>query len=115
MEMISDEEFLEMRKRGRTYVGVLLLGGPKYDTPEARAIIYQHGKRNLSLMKAGKFPIICPVTDGGPLKGIGVFCVSEEEVRTIMDGDPGVMAGVFTYELHPVRSFPGSALPEKED
>src|SRR5208337_3884460 len=107
--------FLELRTRGRTYVGVLLMGGPKYDTPEAKAIIYQHGKRNLSLMKAGKFPIICPVTDGGPLKGFGVFCVSEEEVRTIMDEDPGVMAGVFTYELHPVRGFPGSALPEKKD
>ena len=115
MELISDEEFSAMRSRGRTYVGLLLKEGPRYATPEAKAIIYQHGKRNLSLMKAGKFPIICPVTDGGPLKGIGVFCVSEEEVRTIMDGDPGVMAGVFTYELHPVRSFPGSALPEKDD
>ena len=34
-----------------------------------------------------------------------------DEVRRIMDGDPGVQAGVFTYELHPCRSFPGSALP----
>jgi hypothetical protein len=115
MELISDEEFMQMRQRGRTYVGLLLMGGPNYDRPDARAIVYEHGKRNLSLMKAGKFPIICPVTDGGPLKGIGVFCVNEEEVRAIMDEDPGVKAGVFTYELHPVRSFPGSALPEKKD
>ena len=28
-----------------------------------------------------------------------------------MDGDPGVQAGVFVYELHPCRSFPGDALP----
>ena len=28
-----------------------------------------------------------------------------------MDADPAVQAGVLTYELHPVRSFPGSSLP----
>jgi hypothetical protein len=28
-----------------------------------------------------------------------------------MDHDPGVEAGIFTYEIHPVRGFPGSALP----
>jgi hypothetical protein len=115
VDMMSDEEFLEMRNRSATYVGMLLMKGPKYDAPEARAIIFQHGKRNLSLLKAGKFPIICPVMDGGPLRGIGVFCVGEEEVRNIMEEDPAVMAGVLTYELHPVRGFPGSVLPEKKE
>ena len=28
-----------------------------------------------------------------------------------MDDDPGVQAGVFTYEVHPVRGFPGDGLP----
>jgi hypothetical protein len=28
-----------------------------------------------------------------------------------MDGDPGVRAGVFTYEAHSIRGFPGSTLP----
>jgi hypothetical protein len=28
-----------------------------------------------------------------------------------MDADPGVLAGIFTYEIHPVRGFPGSGLP----
>jgi len=27
-----------------------------------------------------------------------------------MDADPGVRAGIFTYDVHPVRGFPGSAL-----
>jgi len=27
-----------------------------------------------------------------------------------MDGDPGVMAGIFTYEVHLCRSFPGDKL-----
>jgi hypothetical protein len=35
----------------------------------------------------------------------------EEEVVRIMDEDPVVKAGIFTYELHPTRSFPGDSLP----
>jgi hypothetical protein len=28
-----------------------------------------------------------------------------------MDGDPGVQAGVFVYDVHTCRGFPGDALP----
>ncbi len=35
---------------------------------------------------------------------------SPTTVSEIMDDDPGVRAGVFTYEVHPVRSFPGDTL-----
>jgi hypothetical protein len=28
-----------------------------------------------------------------------------------MDEDPAVRAGIFRYEIHPVRGFPGSSLP----
>ena len=34
-----------------------------------------------------------------------------EETKEIMDGDPGVQAGLFVYEVHPCRGFPGDALP----
>jgi hypothetical protein len=40
-----------------------------------------------------------------------VFATSAEETKALMDADPGVMAGWFSYEIHPVRSFPGDALP----
>ena len=52
-----------------------------------------------------------PVTDDSELSGVGIFDASEEETVRIMEGDPGVQAGVFTYEVHPVRSFPGDTLP----
>ncbi len=55
--------------------------------------------------------IVCPVRDGGEVNGVGIFNANEDETRAIMDGDPGVQAGVFVYELHPTRSFPGDALP----
>ena len=28
-----------------------------------------------------------------------------------MDDDPGVQLGIFTYEIHASRSFPGDRLP----
>ncbi|HEV8649157.1 MAG TPA: hypothetical protein VG276_07050 [Actinomycetes bacterium] len=42
--------------------------------------------------------------------GIAIFDAEVDKVRRIMDGDPGMQAGVFTYEVHPCRSFPGDAL-----
>jgi hypothetical protein len=35
-----------------------------------------------------------------------------EEATIILDGDPAIQAQVLAYELHPVRSFPGSTLPD---
>jgi hypothetical protein len=56
--------------------------------------------------------IVCPVIDGGAIKGIGIFNKSVEETQRIMDGDPGVEAGIFLYEAHLCRGFPGDSLPE---
>jgi hypothetical protein len=56
-------------------------------------------------------PIVCP-TDETELAGIGIFDAEPAEVSRIMDEDPGVKAGIFTYEVHPCRGFPGSALPD---
>jgi hypothetical protein len=30
-----------------------------------------------------------------------------------MDEDPAVKTGIFTYEIHPCKSFPEDKLPEK--
>jgi len=37
--------------------------------------------------------------------------LTPEEVVRIMDEDPAVKAGIFTYEVHPIRGFPGDSLP----
>jgi hypothetical protein len=50
------------------------------------------------------------VLDDSEVRGVGIFARSLDQTREIMDGDPGVQAGVFVYEMHPVRSFPGDAL-----
>ena len=55
--------------------------------------------------------IVCPIADDGEWRGVGIFNASVEEVTRLMDDDPGVQAGVFTYEVHPARGFPGDSLP----
>lgn len=54
--------------------------------------------------------IICPVGDGSAICGISILEADEEETERIMREDPGVKAGIFTYELHATRTFPDSTL-----
>lgn len=63
------------------------------------------------ITKTKELPIACPINDGTEIKGIGIFTTSAEETRRIMDEDSGVKAGIFTYEVHPCRSFPEAMLP----
>jgi hypothetical protein len=55
--------------------------------------------------------VVLPVRDDSDVCGVGVFVGSVEEATAIMAGDPGVLAGVFTFEVHPCVGFPGDALP----
>ena len=60
---------------------------------------------------SGALPIVCPVMDASDLSGVGIFNTNADELKVIMDDDPGVKSGIFIYEIHPCRSFPGSSLP----
>jgi hypothetical protein len=110
MAEITDEYMKEMLGRSKQYSFVLLRAGPNRSMPGAETIVREHARRNFSLRADGRLSIVCPMTDDGPLRGIGIFTTSEEETRSIMEEDPGVRAGVFAYEIHPCRSFPGDAL-----
>jgi hypothetical protein len=110
---ISDQYMLEMLGRSRQYSAVLLRQGPRYFAEGSDTIIWEHGRRNFALRAAGLLAIVCPVRDGSPWCGIGIFNASAGETARILDGDPGVRAGVFEYEIHPVSSFPGDKLPEQ--
>ena len=59
-------------------------------------------------------PIVCPITDGGDLAGIGIFNADVDLAKTIMEQDPAVKEGIFLYEAHPCRGFPGDCLPGEE-
>ena len=65
---------------------------------------------------------VCVVVGGGVTLGVeeefvlldpstGATVLAGPDLVRMLDGDPGVQAGIFTYELHAVRGFPGASLP----
>lgn len=108
---ITDAMMRERIAGARQYVFVMLYVGPNYDPETSRPVIWEHGRRNMQLNDQGIMPIVCPMNDDTPLAGIAIFAAEPDRVAAIMDGDPGVEAGIFTYEIHPCRGFPGSTLP----
>lgn len=112
LPVITDEFMRERIVKARPYTAVLLRKTADYKRPEADPTVWEHGRRNMALEEHGVLAIVLPVNnDPGDWAGLGVFTASPEEVREIMDNDPGVKAGIFRYEIHPVRGFPGSSLP----
>jgi hypothetical protein len=111
MEQITDEFMKEMLTRSRPYTMLMLKGTPKLADPANRPIVWEHGRRNFELRAAGALSIVCPVRDDSEWAGFGIFARTPAEVTEIAEADPAVRAGLFTYEVHPVASFPGDALP----
>jgi hypothetical protein len=109
--VITDDFMKEMLGRSREYTLVLLSATPERDAEGADELVWEHGRRNFELREDGRLAIVCPVADDSELAGIGIFKGSPEEIAAVMEDDPAVKAGLFTYEVHPVRGFPGDALP----
>jgi hypothetical protein len=108
---ITDQYMQDHLAQTREYAVALLRAGEQFGSEGSDAIVWEHGRRNFSLRADGLLSIVCPVADDSDLCGVAIFDTSVEQASQIMDGDPGVRAGVFTYDVHPVRSFPGDALP----
>ena len=114
MSEITDEFMTQMLSRARDYSIVILKAGPNHSRPGAEKIIWEHARRNFLLRARGLLPVVCPITDDSDLVGIGIFDADVDLAKTIMDQDPAVKEGVFVYEAHPCRSFPGDCLPGEE-
>jgi hypothetical protein len=110
MTLFTDEQMRAAMSTTREYTVVLVEQGPQYGADGADAIVWEHGRRNFELRADGLLNIVCPIRDDSPLCGVGIFPGTADDVRRIMDDDPGVRAGVFTYRIHPSRSFQGDAL-----
>lgn len=111
MPEITDDFMRQMISRTKEYCIVILKSGPNKNMPGVEKIVWEHARRNFALRADGLLPIVCPISDGSSVSGIGIFDASIDEVRNIMDEDPGVKEGVFVYEIHPCRSFPRDCLP----
>lgn len=113
MTTITDEYMRQMHSQSRQYCLMILKAGPNRHEEGAEKIIWEHGRSIYALRAEGIMPMVCPISDGSDVEGVGIFNASVEEVNKIMDEDPGVKAGVFVYETHVCRGYPGSSLPEK--
>lgn len=108
---VTDEYMREMLTRSAPFSVVILERGPEHGSPGSEAIVWEHGRRNFELRAAGLLAVVCPVPDDSDVCGVGIFTGTPDEVARLMDDDPGVRAGVFSYHVHPCRSFPGDGLP----
>jgi hypothetical protein len=111
MTEITDDYMRQMIAKTKHYTLVILKHGSNWNIVGADKLIWEHGRRNFRLRSQGVLPIVCPIADGSVVSGVGIFNASVEETRKIMDEDPAVQQGLFTYEAHDCRSFPGSNLP----
>jgi len=110
MSPITDDFMREVIKSRKPYTLVVFRSGPNAKGPGASQIIWEHGRRNLQLRKDGIVNLIIALRDEWDIEGLDVFNKDVGETRRIMEEDPAVRAGVLTYEIHPVVSFPGDAL-----
>lgn len=111
MTIITDEYMRQMLEKTKEYCVCILKTTPKRGQTGANLIITEHNRRDYVLRVNGVLAIILPISDGGPVSGVSIFNAPAEEVKKLMDEDPAVKAGIFTYELHMSRGFPGDALP----
>jgi hypothetical protein len=120
LPQVTDEMLQEALRAVQPYTILILRPGPDFPMPGTdrdagvTRTIWEHGKRNFALRLGGLMPIVCPVADGSDVIGVAVLNTTPEDVDRIMRQDPGVQAGLFTYEIHPTRTFPGSSLPAPE-
>jgi hypothetical protein len=113
MTTITDEFMRHLLTTAKDYGIVILKAGPNRNQLGVEKIIWEHARRNFALRADGVLSIVCPIVDGSDAEGVGIFNASVEEVKKIMEDDPGVKAGVFLYEIHACRSFPGDGLPKE--
>ena len=111
MTTITDEYMYEMFPKTKEYSIVLLKPGANTTHTDVQKIVWEHGRRNFALRADGLLSIVCPVTEETGVSGLCIFNCSIEETKKIMNEDPAVLAGIFIYEVHPCRSFPGDSLP----
>jgi hypothetical protein len=112
MATITDAQMHDWWESAAPYTIMILSTTARYKAAsDRRGIIREHARRMMSLQADGILPIVCPARDHGDLAGIGIFAAAPDRTARIMVEDPGVRAGLFSYEVHPCSSKPGSVLP----
>lgn len=110
---ITDDQMMQMLAQSKGYSVIILHRTDRcYSDPGKDSLVREHGRRNFQLKAEGLLSIVCAIRDDTDVSGVGIFNTSPEEAAEIYNEDPGVKAGIFTFEVHPCSSFPGDALPK---
>jgi hypothetical protein len=72
--------------------------------------VWEHGRRNIELRKEGKLRIVCQLSGEGDIRGLCIFSTGLAETKKILEADPAIGAGIFTFELYTSECFPGDSL-----
>ena len=112
MKSITDEFMMSMLSKTKQYTLVVLKAGPQINHPDFNTLLWEHARRNFALREEGLLCIVCPVSDESDLKAIGLFKADYLTTKQLMEEDICVQAGIFTFEIHSTKSFPGDRLPE---
>jgi hypothetical protein len=111
MKTLTNDEMNELLLSAKSYSLVILKPGPNSGDDTSPALMLEHGRRNFGLLDAGVLAASLTVLDGSEVWGVRAFIGTIDETIAIMNEDPGVAAGVFTFEVHPCRGFAGDSLP----
>jgi len=111
MTIITDEYMRQMQEKSKEYCVCILKTTPRRAQTGMKRFVTEHNRRNFVLRVQGPLSILLQVSDGSTLNGVCIFDMSAEEVKKFLDEDPAIKEGIFTYELHVARGFPGDALP----
>jgi uncharacterized protein YciI len=107
---VTDEYMQSMLATSRVYSMVLLTPGPTPDRPDRQELIWEHGRRNFAFREQGVMNLVGPIIDESDLRGMCILRADQSAAEQIMAGDPAIRAGIFRFEIHPWRSFPGDSL-----
>jgi hypothetical protein len=112
MTIITDEFMRQMQEKTKEYCVCIVRTTPKRGQTGANRFVTEHNRRNFALRAQGPLAILFQISDGSGVSDVSIFNASVDEVKKIMDADPAVKEGIFTYELHAGRSLPGDTLPK---
>lgn len=110
MEPITDDYMRARLSETKPYTVVVLHRTKRALEPGSDRVIWEHGRRNFEMRRDGLLLVVCPVRDESDVSGVGIFSTDLARTKELMEADPAVRAGIFTYEMHATRSFPRDSL-----
>lgn len=96
----------------KPYILLVLTKGANYDSPEGRRMIQsEHLPYLFEFRDKGSVLLSMPVMDESGILAIAIYnSTDKNEVKTIIDNDPAVKAGIFKYEMLTAMGIKGDAL-----